>query len=134
MCRNTLSNSLLMCMRPTFFIEIYTTNSTRKWCEKKNLAQNQRIKKNHSIFICCAEIWNLNYWLRLDDMIREHKSMTSTWFWYFDFYEMCDHYEIYRTFCVHTCVSVCVLHAPHYRTSCENWQIACFFQVLFSIR
>lgn len=111
-----------------FFIEIYTSNSTRKWCEKKNLARNQRKRRNLFDFIFCAEILEKIYSLRLEHMIRESiKAWHQLELGFLISSKECDHSEINRTFCVHICVFVRVLHAPHYRISCENWQIACFF-------
>lgn len=72
-----------------FFIEIYTSNSTRKWCEKKNLARNQWNGRNIFAFYLLRRNFRRKkiYSLRLGVMIREHKSMTSTWFGYVDFFE-----------------------------------------------
>lgn len=123
-----------------FFIEIYTSNSTRKWCEKKNLARNQWNGRNIFAFYLLRRNFRRKkiYSLRLGVMIREHKSMTSTWFGYVDFFEkVWSLRNQSNDLCANMCECVCLFEfymrhiiAFHVKIG----KLLVFFQVHFNIR
>lgn len=98
MYSNALSNSLLsMCETHFFYWNLYYLFLVENDVRKKNLAQTQRNKEIYVLLSAAQKFEKkIRNSPRLRDMIREHKSMTSTWLWNLDFLEKVWSYQINR--------------------------------------